>query len=1079
MGAAFFAASLAAQFNGNVQGTVSDPSSAVIPNANVTLHNTQTNVDVSAHTDGAGLYRFTGVVPGPYQVIVTAPGFQQTAVRFTLQTQETQGVNVTLQVTSGTTKVTVNEQAPGINPDETRLVTTISGNQLMQLPLVNRSTLSILQLAPGAVEVSFDPGNNSNTPIGQATPQLVANGRPSTSNSYRLDGIPITSSENIGDLNLVPNPDMLRETALQTSTFTSEVGHTSSIVTDFTSKSGSNEFHGDIDGTYTSRYFQQHIWNSGASTPFTRKWLMGSLGGPIIKNKTFFFGSAETQFAQNGGSGIDTYESDQFATWAEGALPNSGFVNHIAKYRPTRDQFIQNLNYANTVYPANNTAGPACGQASSHFMPCDLPIQSQGYFTQSPILNGTQYNIRLDQYLRNGGDRIFLNYFRVDQTSDFLSTRPAFDALTPSTTNFAAANWVHTFTPTLINQAQFGWSKYYFTFGNAGVWEESPLSLIAAGGSDIPFVGYFPSTPLNPGGTTNKEHSYRFRDYLGWVKGKHSVRFGFEGTHSDYWQDQAGFYARPFNAFFSSFWNLVNDAPETYSLYTISAQTGQFQPQTYGAQVTQFGLYVQDDWKVLPNLLVSLGLRWDDYGNPYQYGDRSQPFVQVFPGAGPTGTTGQLLTTLPATSYTKYVANAFAGRQNKNFLPRLGVAWTPSKDQKTTIRGGFGLYSDPLNLGQVTLNLPTQPPNRLTLNLNANTPGLPSPVPLPYGSSPTYPYNYNYPQISIGGYDNRGGVLSTAGTLIPAGLGGSDFNLRPQKTGIWNLGIEHELPARLVAGVTYSGSYSWDLFSSPDYNALAGDSIINNGQVLHRTGEWTSIGYLRNGLDSNYNAMIATVRQSVGKLTWQASYTWSHALEHNFYNGDTASYYYGQTGFDIRHVFSLSATYEFPSPRQAFLKSIGGGWTVGSILIAHTGAPFTVFSGTNYLADGINGTSNLPDIGPGLTQTAGFTRTDYKTGLFGTNAFANPTLGTVGSEGINSFRNPGYLGWDASVEKRTALPWIGERKSTFTIRVEALNVINRTNLLGIDATIGDPNFGKSTAAVAQPRTFQLGARFEF
>ena len=947
------------------------------------------------------------------------------------------------------------------------------------MPLVNRSTLSILQLAPGAVQVSYDPANNTNTPIGQATPNIVANGRPSSSNSYRLDGIPITSTQNIGNLDLVPNPDMLREIALQTSTFTAEVGNGSSLVTDFTSKSGSNDFHGDIDGTYTSRYFQQHVWNSGASTPFTRKWLMGSLGGPIIKNKTFFFGSAETQFAQNGASGVDTYESDQFAAWAQSALPNSGFVNHIAQHRPTRDQFFRNVNYASQIYPANNTAGPACGQASSHFLPCDIPIQSQGYFTQSPILNGTQYNIRLDQYFRNGRDRIFLNYFRIDQTSDFLSTRPAFDALTPSSTNFAAANWVHTFTPTLINQVQFGWTKYYFTFGNSGIWEESPLTLIEAGGNDIPFVGYFPSTPLNPGGTTNKEHDYRFRDYLGGVKGKHSLRLGFEGMHGDYWQDQAGFYARPFNAFFSSFWNLINDAPVSYSLYTISAQTGKFLPQTYGAQVSQFAVYTQDEWKIRPHLLLSLGLRWDDYGNPYQYGNHSQPYAQVFPGLGPTGTTADLLNTLPATSYTKLVSQAFAGRQNKNFLPRVGVAWTPAKDQKTTVRGGFGLYSDPLNLGQITLNLPNQPPNRLTLGLNANTPGLPSPVPLPYGSSPVYPYGYNYPPISIGGYDSRGGVLSTAGTIIPAGLSGVDFHLRAEKTGIWNLGIDHELPGRLVGGVTYTGSYSWDLFSNEDYNALPGDSVLHNGSILHRTGEWTGIGYLRNNLDSNYNAMVAKVRQTLGRLSWQASYTWSHAFEHNFYNGDTASYYYGQTGFDIRHAFSFSGSYEFPSPRRSFLKAVGGGWTLSSILIAHTGSPFTVFSSTNYLADGKNGSNNLPNFGPGLTRTAGFTRSDYEAGLFSPNAFADPSLGLVGNEGINSFRNPGYLGWDASVEKRTVLPWIGDRTSTFTLRIEALNVINRTNLLGVDTTLGDANFGKSTAAVPLSRTFQFGARFAF
>ena len=1079
--AALLAAPVWAQFNSGVQGTVTDPSGSPVPGVTVTLDNRDTGVRTSATTDQAGFYSITSVVFGRYQIRVEARGFNPTEIPFELNAQQILGVNVKLELSKSSTSITVNEQAPGVNPDEPRLLTTISGSELPSLPLPQRSTLQILQLAPGVVS-SGQPSIISNIPIGAQSPPAIANGRPATSNLYRLDGNSIMDTANYGNLNLIPNPDMVSQTVLATSDFTADTGATSSLVTDFTTKSGTNQFHGDIDGTYSSKAFEAHQWNSGVAAPFTQKWLSGGLGGPIIKNRTFFFGSAETQVIQNSGSGSDTYESNDFYNWALGAIPNQPFITKFAAARPTRDQFTNVKYYASDLFPANGASGPACGQVSTQFMPCNLPLIDQGIFNQSPRLPGTQYNIRLDQYFRNAQDRIFLNYFRVDQTSDFFSPRPDFDSETPSHTDFASVNWVHTISPNLLNEAQFGWNRYAFIFGGTGTnkWIDAPFIMTACcPAPNYIFFGYFPPT-IDPGGTNQKDHAYRFRDYADWLTGRHRFRFGFEASHEDYWQDQAAFYARPWSVSYTNFWNMIISQPTQYTLYSVSAQTGQFIPQTFGGQVTQFAGYVEDTWKVRPNLTLTLGLRWDDFGNPYNYGTRSQPYVNIFVNGSNLNSTAAWQNALVNTSYTRFVQHPFAGRQNVNFEPRLGFAWAASKDQKTVVRGGFGLYEDALNLNQVTANLPTQPPNRLTLNLNSSNPNLPPPGQTPWGTSTTYPYGFNYPPISLGGFDSRGGVLYSNGKPIQASINGIDPNLVPQKTGIWNIAVERQLPAQVVFGVTYSGSYSWDLFGGPNYNLEPFQQQLT-GSTPGLTPEWGSIQYLRNFFTSNYNALIISAQQNLGRLHWQASYTWSHALGDQFYpnSKNLIDLTYGNQSFDVRNRFSFGGTYEFRSPQNALWKAVGGGWTIGSIAIAQTGLPFTVTNGNTYLGDGQGScTCGIPNLGPGLLQTAGFSRAQFEAGIFPNNSFVAPAALTEGNEGVYSLRNPGFLEFDVSVSKKTVLPWFGDRTSAFTVRADALNVLNRVNLSGIDTTLGDANFGKSTSA-GLPRYYQLGARFEF
>ena len=972
------------------------------------------------------------------------------------------------------------------------MVSTVTGAQLADLPLPQRGTLAIERLAPGAVDTSPN-SQYTNIPIGNQQPQISANGRPASSNLYRMDGLPIMSSANYGNINLTPTPDMVAEAALQTNTFNAEVGGTSSIVTDFTTKSGTNVLHGDIEGTYSSRYFASHQWNA-ATAPYTQKWLSGSLGGPIVKNHTFFFGSAQTQVLQNSPtSTVGSEETDQFYNWAQQALPNSSFVNKFMAFRPSRIVPTKITKYASDVFPANGTIPCGGVYQGIALMSCSTPLFETGYFPQSPTLNGTQYNVRLDHYFHEDRDRIFLNYYRVDQTSQFLSPRPSFDGLTPSSTQFWALNYVHTFTPTLLNEAQFGWTRYnsFFTGrGGPDYWALVPLVMLDLGfdGTDtLGFQGYFPSD-ISPGGSNTKEHQYVFRDYATWVKARHSLRFGLDAAHRDYWLDQAGFYARPFTPLYSGLWNLLNDNAFQYSLFTLSAQTGKFIAQTFGSQVTQLGLYVQDEWKIKPNLTLNWGLRWDDYGNPYNYGDRSQPYVNVF-YTGSGANRAALQSSLVNTAYTKFVQHPFNGRLNKNFEPRLGLAWALGKDRKTVLRAGFGYYIDALDIGTVTATLPTQPPNRLTITTNANNPNAIQPGKTPYGTVPSFPYNFNYPTVVPGGFNSRGAPLTSSGQILLSNIAGIDPNLTPQKTGIWNFGIQHELPGRIVGQLSYAGSYSWDQFYRPNFNLAP-----NQPSLL--TNQWGAINYFTNGFTANYNAFIVSAQQRLGGLTWTASYTWSHTLTDQFLpsSSNLAAITYGNANFDVRQHFSFGGTYQLPSPRRAWLKEIAGGWSIGAIFLAQSGTPFTVTLNNNNLNDGAGCGSNgclVPDVTQPL-QTSGFSRAQYEAGILPTQTvdgkvvavgFAKPATGVVGNEGVNIFRNPGYLNLDSSLVKRIVLPWVHDQTSALTFRAESLNTLNRVNLLGIGSTVWQPGtavtyYGQSVNA-ALPRIWQLGLRFEF
>jgi hypothetical protein len=1153
-----------AQYSAVVQGTVTDSKGEVVQGASVTLTNTATNISDTTTTNGTGGYDFENLLPADYKIVVTATGFEKAVVNRHVSTDEVAGVNIALTVGRATVTVEVTAAEVGLNPDETRLEYTITSDDINNMPMPDRSTLTTLRVAPGIVGTIETSGStNTNIPIGQATPDARANGRPASSNDYLLDRIPITSTENTGALNMIPNPDMLSEIALQSTTFAVENGATSSLQVDMTSKSGGNKYHGDFDINYTSKPFEANPDFSAGVTPFHRKYFMGSVGGPIIKGHTFFFGSIErvenlsasgAQASAFSASGIGAWTTAQYAAppagWNTAGQPWSTLFNSPAT--GLVQQAVSST--ADTYYPnpafdggttKGNKFGVECGTPSSFNLPCDTPITVTGLFNQSPGITGQQYNLRFDHSFNHDNDRLYVGYFGVQQNSAYIDPRPAFNTTTPSQSYYFSAGYSHIFAPTLTNQFNAGLNRFwgggvgnpnymvyphgtYFGFlsdlgGFAGGPQESP---------DSPYIG-----------ADEKEHVLALRDYVSWLKGRHSMRLGFQSNIRNYWNNDAADFSRPYGTYFSDILEMMQGEADEYSLYTIgacglsaaggncSSGAGKWISQVYGAEQKQFAAYVQDDWKIEPNLTVTFGIRWDDFGNPGEYGAGAVQYANTFLG------TGSNLFSQVANVYGKVVSQAFTSGQTWNFLPRAAFSWEPRFAKKLVVRGGIGLYQDAINLNQITANLPTSTPIRLTLTLHDNAEpyggcffcgpgqwqgtgstgtsgvaGEPGPFAITGTQGHSAPYGFPYPSIPVTGQLANGLSTGPGGTPYSANLYGVNPALKPQSTFIWNFGLEQELPDRVVVGATYTGSYSYNQFyQSNSYNNPPGSALATTatGYVAPPASQVGTIQLIENALTSNYNAVILTAQQRKGTLSWQANYLWSHALGEQPFN-PLSTYGYGNLSIDTKNRFTLSGAYEVPGAKSGALRAATHGWTLGTVFIAQEGTPFTVFSSQDVNNDGQkDGNNDLPNVefqSSGHLSYGGFSRAAFKqpTGIFagacgGAGSSGNlydattypdcpfqtvstPNAYTLeGNEPFNAFRNPGYQDVDLNLQKKTELPWFSDSKCNLILRAEGLNALNRANLQGFGSSIvigSTSNFGQVQGA-NNPRIIQIGARFEF
>jgi hypothetical protein len=609
-----------AQYSSNIQGVVSDPVGAAINGASVRLRNVDTGVTAVITTVESGNYRFSSLPAGNYLVTAEATGFRKAESSFTLSTSETKGINLALPLAGAQQTVTVEVTPPVVDTDDSRLETTLSSSIVRDLPEANRNLWDILAVAPGVVGTGTratgeSPGGFADN-FGTQTPQISANGRSYTGNLVMVDGLNVTSPVQNGNIILAPIPEAVQEVTMQTNSWDGEDNLGSSILVQVTTKSGTNQFHGSGSLFFTNQDFQAtpDFVTGNAFTPFARKDLVGTLGGPIRKNKTFFFADFEKLWATTSAAantGTQTFEDPAFVAFAQAHFPNTVGTQVLTGWPASRLIPNGKVDNAQTVFGAAN-----CGPGSPTGIPCALNVRDYGNFVASPYYNALQYNFRLDQYFTQK-DRLYLSYYNDSFDQQQTSPRAGLQALDIMRNRYGQIDFTHTFNSNVLWESSFAFASVGGANG-----QDANLKVPAITVNSIS-EGFQVGGGFGPG--AYRGPMYNWRSVLSWIHGKHSWKVGYDGAkgieHGDFTPD----YVRP-SFTFNTLLDLVQDNVTGNETATYNPLTGQPALVAFGGQTNPFGFFAQDDWKAKPNLSLTLSLRWDDFTNHIPWGNSGFQF---------------------------------------------------------------------------------------------------------------------------------------------------------------------------------------------------------------------------------------------------------------------------------------------------------------------------------------------------------------------------------------------------------------------------------------------------------------------
>jgi hypothetical protein len=1067
---------LFAQFSGGIDGTVTDQTGAVVANATITLLNPQTNVSQQAQSDLSGNYRFVSLAPGSYRLTVTAAGFGKADRAVSITTGQDLNVPLVLAVAGTTTSIEVLDTSPVIDTSEVRNQQTIAPKELEAVPLAGRNMINLVTLAPGVsgrgLSAAGSPGSAADNFSTEQQVDASANGRSSNANMYVVDGLDVTSNIRPGVLNLTPNPDAIQESTAAVNTYSSEYGRGSSIVFTETTKSGTDTFHGLVSDYFTN----QHLW---AGTEFNHSYLpfhsnnvSAAIGGPIIPHhQLFFFFAIEPLRASQAVINSVTFEDPAFTAFAQRAFPGTVGTQLLTNYAPTAAVSTGVNQTASQAFPTT------CGTAASAFLPCDTPVTDNGVQTASTYRNGMQYAARADKYFKS--DRIYGNFFRTTLATGGANVRPAFNTTNSYTTNSVQVNETHTFTPSTLNEAAFAFLRVEGINNQTGDFSVPAIDVNGISGFGVGFAqGNF------------IQHSYHWRDVLSHIQGNHTLRFGYDGWHGDDTALFAPVHTQPHFAF-NNVLDLVQGNVQSENQLSYNPVTGQPQAGSYGYSTTTAGAFAEDIWKVRSNLTLTLGVRWDNYGNPY---------------ASLPGTVVSNFHLGSGGNFNDRVANGFAQQQNrvldgslwKAFAPRAGFAWDPSKNGSWVVRGGFGTYHDMPTLGNLVDIINGNPPNFIVPTFYSD--GTTAAPIFTLGSSKTEP-QFPYPAFQGQPLDSRGGI---PGAQIP--LGAVQNDLAAPTTFNYSTTVEHKMFGNVSASIGYAGSHSYDVITGygqvlntsygQDINRFAGDLIQHNSTSPTRLlSSFGAINYEANGAKATYNALITDIRGRVfgQKLYFDASYTHSRSKDNSqvYPTYEFLEQYFSYSNWDAPDRFSLLWNYDFPNFHngRGLVGRVLSGWSFSGTSTAQNGNPFTVYSSASfqplrnaagtvisyaagsgdYNADGFN--NDYPNVS---TYRVPSSRSAYLTGVFGPGIISQPAFGSEGNEKPNLYRNPGFAETDASLIKTTAIT----ERVALQLRFEYYNIFNHPNLNGITSDLSSGVFGRSTSQ-AQPRWLQLGAKIFF
>jgi hypothetical protein len=1151
----------------SLSGTITDPVGAVIPNAKITMTQTDTNFVRVSTSKADGTFHEDFLPVGPYKVSVVAAGFKTLERRgIVLSVMQSATLDMVLQIGGQNETVNVTADVPLINLSNSTLGTSVSNVQIDNLPLINRDTYALLSLTPG---VQAD--NNSNS-LGYIEYHVYING--STDDftgqvSYYLDGgLNMTGLRNSG--NEVPNPDATSQYDVQTNNFSAQLGRYAAAVVSVVTKSGTNRFHGSAFEYYRSRNFNAVTHNQTVKSPYVQHRFGATFGGPIRKDKDFFFGSyggyrfaTSSQYvssvpsiAEMGGNfsentptqpGDPAITSTNACSKAPTAADNTAIQFWVCNRTtgfpyanntlPTVDPTVQNI----LKYLANgNLTGSLAntGHLSRNGQPGVIvgdTIYTHREYDPAPQSND-EYLIKTDHQL-TPSHRLTLSYFlyksSVASLPGGLTSGWTYSDYAATQQN-ANVSDIWTISPRTVNQAWLSYTRQFA--GRIPVPDNSTFADFGSdfGVSGTPSRGQISDTNwfgltqaiTGPKAGTNL---YSIRDVLNTVRGKHTLYLGGEaGLEKDFQQtslDNYGVFAFTTAAGALTNYSLSNFiAGEPNSM---EQDTGEYADANY----FNYAAFAQDDWHILHNLTLNLGIRYDWQQAPTDTQNRETNFTpgvqsHAFTTVNISGKTGNQLAPIGLLfPGDPGVPKGGAFTPAYHASPRLGFSWDPFGNGKTVVHGAAGIF-----FGGIAGNLWELPSNFAPYAVRPTFSKVTS-ITHPYANDPTeFPGGTNpFPTLTF----TPG--TGTASFLALNQISSMDAHFKWPFTYQINFGIQQQINSKLAVGVNYVGSLNrrqphYEDLNPAQFNVTAAgisgasctdltqacgyansSSTVNNRRKLNSmyglsaaSPVYSNVYNIQANQGSNYNGMQVTVEQRLThRVSANGSYTWSHTLASSNLDGTSLNnifldYNYPQlekkqrSDQDRRNMVSASVVWK-PDYFDAFnrtVRTVLNGWTLTSSIVMNSGQPFTVTTGVDNYFNGQG--NNRPSIVPGVTPKTLRTssRVAEENEWFNTSAYcatgglitgttnACPGVGPLnllGNERPASLSDPGYRDIDASLVRSIPI----HDQYRFEFRGEAVNVFNLTNLGAPTSAMNSTNFGKITSSGGNNRIIQVSGRFAF
>jgi Carboxypeptidase regulatory-like domain/TonB dependent receptor len=1122
----------AQQVNATLFGTVTDPAGAVIPDATVTALNPANGRTTSTTSQGDGSYVIPNLEPADYTITVQKTGFdklEHTGV--TLVVNQKSRLDVQLKVGTLTTTVTATGTAPMVETGTASVGMTVDQRQVTELPLNTRRFGSLPLLMAGTVP---DRGGFSSNIFGSPFSEVTyaSNGLRGSGNNVLIDGV---DAKNMftGGFSIQPSPDSVQEFKVQTQSFSAEFGKNAGSTINLTTKQGTNQFHGSAFEFLRNNNMDARNFFSAERPAYQRNQFGGYIGGPIRKNKTFFFGGYEALRERKG----LTYSGQvptpamlkgDFSALLSQPDPNTGktpyqIIDPLSCDNPpfggTCQAFPGNIIPASRISDVAKVVIPYFPQPN---VPGATAVGTNNFVTNPKrSRDDNQYSGRVDHTF-DEKDNLYVRYMLAQSITDTpeqaYSALPGFGDRIRFRGQNIALSWTHSISPTMLNEVRVGFSRnmdigtcascprpagFMESFGIQGL---SALSPEDEGFPAFQFAqGYFTIGDSNYRPVESNDMVEKFEDTLTMTKGKHTIAVGADIQPYQSLRDQAPF--SPHGQF-----GFANN----YSNFTISDFLLGY-PSSAGRSIAkavnyQDGMFInffaQDDFRVTHKLTLNLGLRYEHHQLPTDRRDVGASLVPI-PGA-PLFTPGNAVLVMAgydqAAKYCnmpQYIMNAgtpsqynliacpdqmkklgFTGRaarslwfgDNFNWAPRFGFAYRPTNSDRLVVRGGYGLFFElaEFNEFHYGFNNPVQAPDQFS-NFAASSP--PTPLQSAFIGGSTPPLSQAFMSLN------------------PAS------NLRQPYVHEWSFSIESQLTNNTALEVRYVGTSGIEL---GHFHFFGNQAIPGAGPVQPRRlyPDFGFTAQMSSGANANYNGLqVQVTRRMFNGLQFLAGYTFSKNISNN--EGEEGAYAdggapqgqndnnpaeeRGLTVNDVRHRFTFSSLYELPfgkgkrwlSNSNAVVNGFLGGWELTALASFQTGFPITPQSGI----DSANvGTGNWrPD-----RICNGNLPSDQRTVArwFDTSCFTNEFLIADNNNGIFRFGNsgrsvltgPGIQNFDFAMLKD--FPITESKRLQF--RLEAFNALNHANFSadGVITHVNDPRFGQVTSA-SEGRDVQVALKFLF